>query len=166
MKPGFDTSARGGFSPVLGLALVGMVVVAAVSGFLVGSTLIGEEPGQAGRSGTAQPMSDSTFAYIAFDPIYVNLAEGRLTRYLRLNLVLQAKQEAAPALQALLEDGKSAVLKNWLISYLSDMDLEDVKGRISLSRLRREIRDGFNELLEQLGCPQIETVLFVEFNIQ
>jgi len=161
-----SASRRGGFGLILIVALVGVVITAAASGFIVASALSDGDSPAAPQAQTGSPAGNSEYDYVPFGTVFVNLAEGRLTRYVRVNVVLQAKRQQAAQLQAVIDNGKSAVLMNWLIMFLSDMELKDVMGRASINRLRREIRDGFNELLDEMGVPGIESVLFVEFNVQ
>ena len=59
-----------------------------------------------------------------------------------------------------------AIMKNWLISYLSDRSLQEVSGAAGVNRLRREIQEKFNALLFPVGAEKIHDVLFEEFNVQ
>ena len=63
-------------------------------------------------------------------------------------------------------DAKKILLRNWLLSKISDLDLEDIRGAAGQNRLRREIRDHFNSVLCPDGYDQIYDVLFEEFNVQ
>ncbi len=102
--------------------------------------------------------------YVPFGDVVVNLNEPRLNRYMRVNISLEVRAEDADEITKLVEQ-KKPLLKNWLIAYLSDKQLEEVRGAAALNRLSREIRDAFNRIL--VGDEEkILGVLFEEFNIQ
>jgi len=160
-------SRRGiALAPVLAIA-VG-VLVAAVCAAVVAFALTGgppqKEAGPAASGEAPTPKDDSVF--ISFGEAFANLAEDRLTRYVKVNITLQVAPDNADAVQELIDGPKKAVFSNWLITYLSDKQLEDVKGANAMNRLRREIQDGFNAILAEQGQGKIERVLFEEFNVQ
>lgn len=97
--------------------------------------------------------------------IVVNLDEGRLTRYLRIAITMQIPKASEEEFKKKLE-AKKIVLRNWLLSKISDLDLDDIRGAAGQNRLRREIRDQFNSVLCPDGYDQIYDVLFEEFNVQ
>lgn len=97
--------------------------------------------------------------------IVVNLDEGRLTRYLRIAITMQIPKASEEEFKKKLET-KKIVLRNWLLSKISDLDLDDIRGAAGQNRLRREIRDQFNSVLCPDGYDQIYDVLFEEFNVQ
>lgn len=104
-------------------------------------------------------------AYIDFGEVVVNLDEGRLNRYLRISLTLQVDEQQQAEITQKVEVSR-AVLKSWLLSYLSDKDMEEIRGAAGQNRLRREIQDHFNTVLFPDGYDRIHEVLFQEFNIQ
>jgi flagellar basal body-associated protein FliL len=104
-------------------------------------------------------------AYIDFGDAVVNLDEGRLNRYLRITLTLQVDELHKDEIEEKVESNR-AVLKSWLLSYLSDKDMESIRGAAGQNRLRREIQDHFNSVLFPDGYDRIHEVLFQEFNIQ
>ncbi len=97
--------------------------------------------------------------------VVVNLDEGRLTRYLRIAITMQIPKASEEEFKKKLE-AKKIVLRNWLLSKISDLDLDDIRGAAGQNRLRREIRDQFNSVLCPDGYDQIYDVLFEEFNVQ
>jgi len=103
-------------------------------------------------------------AYVPFGDVVVNLNEPRLNRYMRVNISLEVRSEDVDEVTKLVEQ-KRPLLKNWLIAYLSDKQLEEVRGAAALNRLSREIRDAFNRILTG-DEEKIIGVLFEEFNIQ
>jgi flagellar FliL protein len=104
-------------------------------------------------------------AYIDFGEVVVNLDEGRLNRYLRVSMTLQVDEMQVLEITQKVETSR-AVLKSWLLSYLSDKDMEEIRGAAGQNRLRREIQDHFNTVLFPDGYDRIHEVLFQEFNIQ
>jgi flagellar FliL protein len=111
------------------------------------------------------PVSEGLRAFVPFGDVVVNLAEERLTRYLRVKIMLlvDAAQEKAVIDQV---QKQKFILKSWLISYLSDKSLQEVSGRAGVERARREIQDYFNSRLFPDGSEKIRDVLFEEFNVQ
>lgn len=158
-------STRGvGTAAMIIIALV-CALLASVAGLVLSGLLLGDL--SIGGGGEHQRDGDNAeHAFISFDPVVVNLAEGRLTRYLKVALSLKVERRHAERIDALVNEQRSAVFKNWLITYLSDLQLEDVKGAVSINRARREILAGFNAILDDLEDLYIEDVLFEEFNIQ
>jgi flagellar basal body-associated protein FliL len=125
------------------------------------------EPPAAPRPNAEQPPQEQgRYEFIPLGSTVANLAEGRLTRYLQVNITLQVERDSAPEVRKLTEDAEAAVFKNWLLTYLSDKQLTDVKGSNSIKRLQREILDGFNAILADHGEHRIDAVLFEEFTIQ
>jgi flagellar basal body-associated protein FliL len=97
--------------------------------------------------------------------VVVNLDEGRMSRYLRVAITLQVPKSQELSFKTKV-DAKKILLRNWLLSKISDLDLEDIRGAAGQNRLRREIRDHFNSVLCPDGYDQIYDVLFEEFNVQ
>jgi flagellar basal body-associated protein FliL len=102
---------------------------------------------------------------IAFDPVVVNLGDERLTRYLRVKLLLVVDESEAKEANEVLQRQKP-FLKSWLIGYLSDQSLLEVSRAIGVNRIRREIRDQFNAFLYPDGTERIHDILFDEFWVQ
>lgn len=112
-----------------------------------------------------EPLTSDRAEFISFGDITVNLNEGRLNRYLRLKIALQVDKFQVEKVTQAMEQQK-LVLRNWLLSHLSDKDQEQIRGAAGQNMLRREIRDRFNALLFDDGYDRIYDVLFEEFNIQ
>ena len=104
-------------------------------------------------------------ALLPFGDVVVNLGEERLTRYLRVKLLLVVDEGHQKAVGDLVQRQKP-FLKNWLISYLSDQSLQEVSGAAGVNRVRREVRDQFNALLFPDGSEKIQDILFDEFVVQ
>ena len=103
--------------------------------------------------------------FIPFGRIVVNLNEPALTKYLSLDITLlaDAKDESAVS-EAVL--GRVPVLRTWLTSHLADKSMEDIRGKVGINRLRREIQDQFNALLFDDGHERVRDVLFEEFHVE
>jgi len=103
--------------------------------------------------------------FISFGDVVVNIDEARLSRYLRLSITLQVQGEKEKEITEGIEKHRS-ILRSWLISYLSDKQMDDIRGAAGQNRLRREIQNQFNLILSPDGFDQIEDVLFEEFTVQ
>ena len=112
---------------------------------------------------TQAPMGPP--AFIAFDETVVNLNSDRLNRYLRIGITMQVQADDEELVTEQL-DMKKAILRSWLISYLADVSMEDIRGAAGQNRLRREIQDHFNSTLFEDGYDRIHDILFEEFNVQ
>jgi flagellar basal body-associated protein FliL len=104
-------------------------------------------------------------APVAFGEVTVNLADGRLNRYLRVKILLVVDGKQLKRVEAALEERKP-ILKNWLITHLSDKTLADVTGRVSINRIRREIQEAFSARMFPEGDGHLRDVLFEEFVVQ
>lgn len=145
-----------------------VLLIAGAGGFAIPFLLPESAPAEAveEEDPTAFEMlnAEDTIA-VPFGEITVNLDEGRMNRYLRLKLaVLVPKEEELAVTEAV--EAKSAVMKNWLLSHLSDKTLEEIRGKAGLNMLRREIRRQFNDTLFTDRRDRVYDVLFEEFNVQ
>ena len=104
-------------------------------------------------------------AYVSFGEIVVNLNEDRLTRYLKLKILLVCDVREEKALNDLVQKRKP-ILKNWLIGHVSDKSLQDVSGAAGVNKLRREIWHQFNTELYSDGSERILDIFFEEFVVQ
>jgi flagellar basal body-associated protein FliL len=101
-----------------------------------------------------------------FLDVVVNLDAGpRQSRYLKVKLLVAVAEADANEVNQLLEKQKP-FLKSWLIGYLSDLPPREVNGKMSVNRIRREIRDHFNAVLYPNGDEKIADVLVDEFLVQ
>jgi flagellar basal body-associated protein FliL len=157
-------------SSLIELFLTGLVaLVGGVSGFLVPRLLLTSPaeptPEAVAARAPSVPSPRAQPGYVPFGDVVVNLNEPRLNRYLRLKLSLEVPADSVGEVARRVEQER-AVLKNWLIAYLSDKQLDEVRGATGVNRLRREIRDAFNRLLFSDGSEKVQSVLVEEFNIQ
>jgi flagellar basal body-associated protein FliL len=158
----------------MGLIIAGTLMLLGAAGALAAAFALTKPAEDAQGPGvpSAEPVAgpDVALAYVAFtDPTkgcVVNLAEGRLSRYLKVHVILEVQKEHAEDLTKVFESGKKIMFLDWLISYLSDKRLDEVTGTTSIRRLKRDILDGFNDILATHAEFQIERVFFGEFNVQ
>jgi flagellar protein FliL len=148
----------------MGRLVLGVVGLAAAGAGVAVPQLLPSKP-PTPESASAHDAENRKPAFVPFGDVVVNLAEERLTRYLRVKLILVTDASQEKAAGELLTKNK-AILKNWLISYLSDKSLQEVSGAAGVNRLRREIQDQFNALLYPDGSERIRDVLFEEFVVQ
>ena len=129
---------------------VGIVVLFATAGYFASGFNV---PAQAGAE-EAEPTPDPKKSpqgegeqnHLDLEPLIVNLNEPQVTRYLRVALSFDIASEDYNTAKALIEK-KMNDMKNWLITYLSDLSLEDVRGAKNINRARREILDSLNDRL-------------------
>jgi flagellar FliL protein len=118
------------------------------------------KPDESNESGSAVKH-----AYVQFGEVVVNLNEDRLTRYLKVKILLVCDTREEKALTDLVVKRKP-VLKNWLIAHLSDKSLQEVSGASGVNKLRREIWHQFNTELYSDGSEKILDIFFEEFVVQ
>ena len=137
---------------------------AAVPFFLNTSTPAEDMAEDDGPSPYEIPAPDET-AVVPFGDVTVNLNDGKMNRYLRLKIaVLVAKDDELMVTEAI--TNKSAVLKNWMLSHLSDKSMEEIRGGAGQNMLSRELLGQFNDVLFSDHLDHVYDVLFEEFNIQ
>lgn len=117
-----------------------------------------------GKAGAAKPVVDGP-TFVPFGRTVVNLNDPALARYLSLEVTMQADGHDEDEVKSALESRKP-ILQTWLTSHLADKTLEDIRGKVGVNRLRREIQDNFNALLFTDGRERIQDILFEEFYIQ
>lgn len=155
----------------MGLVIVSvLVMVSGAAGYAVPTMMGGggkqaEEEPEENTLDVEMPEPSGKPAFISFGETVANLNDGRMTRYLRLGITLQVDEAQMAAIEQLHEKRK-AVLRNWLLSHISDKSMDDIRGKAGQNRLRREIHEHFNIVLFPDGIDRIEDVLFEEFNVQ
>jgi flagellar basal body-associated protein FliL len=104
-------------------------------------------------------------ASVAVGDVAVNLAEERMTRFLRVKIALQCEHSAEGKLHELVEKNKAA-LKSWAIGHLAGKSLKEVSGTVAIHRLQREMLERFDEMLFPDGESPLRAVLFEEYLVQ
>ena len=95
-----------------------------------------------------------------------NLDEPGVTRYARVAVTLELSGDMDEDAGTAFLDDKKALLRDWLTTYIAGLSLERVRGTSNLARIKKEIRDQFNELVFAETQPFIVNILFKEFAIQ
>jgi flagellar basal body-associated protein FliL len=109
--------------------------------------------------------------FLPFGGVSCNIGDGQLNRFLRVTITLQfecPKDDTAKQTEELqkLLDFNKPILTSWLLSYLSDMKMDDIRGAVGQNRLRREIQNQFSTVLFPDGDRQVQNLLFEEFIVQ
>lgn len=104
-------------------------------------------------------------ASVAVGDVAVNLAEERMTRFLRVKIALQCEHSAEAKLHELIEKNKAS-LKSWAIGHLAGKSLKEVSGTVAIHRLQREMLERFDEMLFPNGESPLKAVLFEEYLVQ
>ena len=105
------------------------------------------------------------YEFVAFGDVVVNLHEERMTRYLRVKIVLMVDGGKEKIFTDHMNASK-AQLKNWLIGHLANKSLKDVGGSVGVKRLQREILEHFETVLYPEGDGPLREVLFEEYAVQ
>jgi flagellar FliL protein len=95
----------------------------------------------------------------------VNLNEPNLVKYLSLDIAIQTDGKFEDEVKEAVE-ARKPMLKTWLTSHLADKTMEDIRGKVGVNRLRREIQDNFNSLLFKDGHERVQDILFEEYHVQ
>jgi flagellar basal body-associated protein FliL len=156
-KPAGTGAAKGGPGWIV---MIVVALVAVGAGFAVPRMFL--------AGGAAKPPEKESKkpAIVPFgDALVVNLGEERLTRYLRVKIILVVDGNDEKKIADHIQKQK-AYLKSWLISFLSDQSVQEVSRAAGVNRIRREIRDQFNAMLFPDGSEKVLDVLFDEFQVQ
>ncbi|MFK7819153.1 MAG: flagellar basal body-associated protein FliL [Planctomycetaceae bacterium] len=152
----------------LGLIMVPLLVlISAGAGFAVPMMMGGSSEPEPEKDPLAIEIPDpiGKAAFVDFGEVVGNLNDGRMNRFLRLHISLQIDEAQLLKIEEIHEKQK-AVLRNWLLSHISDKSMDDIRGASGQNRLRREIKEQFNAVLFPDGVDRVHDVLFQEFNVQ
>lgn len=103
--------------------------------------------------------------YLHFDHLVVNLNEPNLVKTLMLEISIKTDAKFEAEVKETL-DHERPVLKTWLTSHVADKSVEDIRGKVGINRLRREIQDNFNSLMFKDGHERIQDILFEEWHVE
>ena len=127
-----------------------------------------EDPDAAANAKAKKKKQHAHAEHLASVPVgdvAVNLAEERMTRFLRVKIALQCEHSAESKLHELVEKNKAA-LKSWAIGHLAGKSLKEVSGTVAIHRLQREMLEQFDEMLFPNGESPLKAVLFEEYLVQ
>jgi flagellar protein FliL len=120
----------------------------------------------AAPAGHGKPAArDDKTVTVPFGDVVVNLNEERMSRYLRVKIVLAVEEKQEKPFTDHLNKAR-AQLKSWLIGHLSGKSLKEVGGTVGVKRLQREIMERFEEVLYPDGDGPLREVLFEEYDVQ
>lgn len=158
------TEEKSGGSPILLIALVGIVALALGAGatyFLVGG---GQESSaeEAAQAEKAQPEAAPvpfSERVVALEPFVVNIESDPYPRFLKVRVELEVEK---PEHKAILDE-RLAQVRDALIVLITSKRISDVTDFEGKALLKQEILDRVNGLLDE---PFVRSVLFTEFVIQ
>jgi flagellar basal body-associated protein FliL len=154
--------------------ILGVVLVSSAAGWaaarLVSAsdqpTQAAEQPSDGQQQADESPASpDAPQKHHDLETITVNLNEARLTRYVSADVTLAFDEKNAKEVEAGLA-AHAPELKDWLTGYLAGLTIDQVRGQDGQNRIKREIRDGVNEILWPDQRPRVTRVLLSKFQIQ
>jgi flagellar basal body-associated protein FliL len=149
---------------------VGIIVLFAAAGHFASRLGAPAEAGAEEETPTSQPSKvpqgdEAEQSHYDLEPIVINLNEPQVTRYLRVIFSLGIADGDYSTATRLIEK-RTYEMKNWLIVYLSDLSLEEVRGAKNINRVRREVQDSLNDRLWPGERPLIGNVSLKEWIIQ
>ncbi len=141
---------------VMLIAILGIVLIA-------GGVGAGMYFGQRSRPTVeVAPKKNETPELIHFQDLYVNIAETKATRVLKLTVVLELSEEKlATPLEA-----HRAIIRDLMSEAASHMTIEELEGRNGRGILKREIKNRTNDLLRDRMAGAVVDVYFSDFLIQ
>ena len=145
-----------------------MVVVVSIGGGFATPLLIAQLNAPAdpnAKPAVAKIDPNEAVEFVDFDEVVAVLGKSRFSRYLKINLSMQVAKSQRSMVEKLI-GARKALLKNRIISHVSEISAEDLEGRHGHNRLRREMHSFFNELLFDDGIERIQDILFRELQIQ
>ena len=148
---------------------VGIVVLFGVAGYFASSlnvpAQVGAEEAKPTPDPDKSPQGDEEQTHFDLEPIVVNLNEPQVTRYLRVIFSFAIASGDYTTAMITIEKKKHE-MNNWLIVYLSDLSIEEVRGAKNINRVRREIQDSLNDRLWSGKRPLIVGVSLKEWIVQ
>lgn len=151
---------------LFGVMLVVTIGIGVGGGMMAAKLVHGGSP-TTKEAPTSKPSesSEEQVLSIKLPAIIANLNEPKMQRYIHIVVLLGVAKENHAHVNELVGKRKEEI-KNWLVTYLSNLSMEEVRGANNLSRIRREILDLLNEQLFPNAKPQIARILFEEFQVQ
>jgi flagellar basal body-associated protein FliL len=104
--------------------------------------------------------------FYELDAVMANLDEPGVTRFLRASITIQFTKDYDVAVGGPLVHEKKMILRDWLTTYFAGLGIEDVRGTMSLARIKNQIRDQFNEMLFPNSKPLVHAIILKEFAVQ
>lgn len=179
-QKGEEKSSRS--SLMMWLLTAGIILGCAVGGFALSQLLVSSGPKEAVADVVEEKPSDFFESQKSTDgepwqfdleAVIGNLDEPGVTRYLRVSVTLVMSPEMDKAKGKVFiggvkdeSAGKKGILRDYLSDYISGLTLERVRGQKNRRRIKKELTEGFNELLFPDSKPYLNSVLLKEFAVQ
>ena len=160
------------------LILGAIVLGCAVGGFALAQLIAGpktDAPPEPKKQVVIEAPKGQTPWQYDLPAVIGNLDEPGVTRYLRatITLVMSAefsKKEGMIFIGGEEGEGGNPGMKDLLVDFMSDyiagLTLERVRGQKNRRRIKKEVTEGFNEVLFPGQKPFVTSVLFKEFAVQ
>jgi flagellar basal body-associated protein FliL len=100
---------------------------------------------------------------IALDDMYVNIAETKATRILKITPVLEVSDAA---LMAVIAETYRPIIRDHISEAASRMTIDELEGRNGRGILKREIKNRLNVLFRERMAGAVVEVYFADFLIQ
>ncbi len=168
-----DVEEEGGGGKKKLFIIIGIVAVLLIGGGAAAFFLMGgedeqttEEQAEAGESEAEEesggPAVKGEFSYVDMKPVFVANLTGK-PRMLQVGLQLRVEY---PELPAFLEHNAPAI-RHSILNLLSTQDGQALKTREAKEKLRDEIKDEINKLIDKYKGPgKVDEVLFSSFVTQ
>lgn len=103
---------------------------------------------------------------IPLEPIATNLKSERLDRYIKLSIVLAVEDNQRDVAGRGVADVEP-LIRDWLLSHLADMTVNEISGRESQLQLRQDIQAAVNDALQEAGYADFVTAaLLADVSVQ
>lgn len=152
---GNDTGEEKKGSPVIKIAILGLIVILLGAGGYVGWIKFFKKSGPAASS-QVEPEKQITFDW---DPFLVNLADAGGKRYLKVTMKLDL---SGTKLEKELNE-KSYEMRDAVIMILSSKEYDDIASGSGKARLKQELMAKLNKILKD---GQIKEIYFTDFIVQ
>lgn len=150
-----DGATKKGKGGIL-IAVLGVVLIA-------GGIGVGVVMGKQSRPTVSEPKEkNDTPVIVQFQDLYVNIAETRASRVLKLTAVLELSEEKFAAVV----EAHRAIIRDIMSEAASRMTIEELEGQSGRSVLKREIKNSVNDLLRNRMAGTVVEVHFSDFLIQ
>lgn len=127
----------------------------------------GGHGGSAKPTGPVLPIIETADGwFFELDAVLANLDEPGVTRFLRASITIQFTKEYDATIGGPLVNEKKMILRDWLTTYFAGLSIEDVRGTMSLARIKNQIRDQFNDMLFPNSKPLVHAIILKEFAVQ
>ena len=113
---------------------------------------------------TQTPDNEKMWNY-DLDAAVGNLDEPGVSRHVRISITFQMIAQMDQEKGMVFLDEKKPLINDYLAAYVAGLTLERVRGTANMNRIKKELRDGFNELLFPDSKPFIARVLLREFAV-